>query len=156
MAEYFPFGVQDYLLGGLLLGFGTGLIFLCTGIRAGASSFFTTTISWVSSRSYFQRSEFVATRDWRFVFSFGLIIGGVLYTFALNEQQAFVTTVQPIRLFLGGLVVGFGTRLSRGCTSGHGICGLSSGSPASLLSVILFLGVAICTAHIVQWTGVTP
>jgi len=57
---------------------------------------------------------------------------------------------------LGGLLVGFGTRLSSGCTSGHGISGLASLSKTSLCAVIVFMGVAVVTANIVQMLGVTP
>jgi uncharacterized membrane protein YedE/YeeE len=52
--------------------------------------------------------------------------------------------------------VGFGTRLSSGCTSGHGISGLASLSRTSLIAVIVFIGVAIVTANIVQLLGVSP
>ncbi|MBO3803033.1 MAG: YeeE/YedE family protein, partial [Candidatus Brockarchaeota archaeon] len=60
------------------------------------------------------------------------------------------------RLALGGLLVGFGTRLSQGCTSGHGISGLASLSTTSLCAVIVFMGVAIVTANLVQILGVSP
>lgn len=56
----------------------------------------------------------------------------------------------------GGLLVGFGTRLSSGCTSGHGICGVASFSRASLLAVAVFMAVAIVTARVVMLLGVTP
>jgi len=64
--------------------------------------------------------------------------------------------VQLWRLALGGLLVGFGTRLSEGCTSGHGISGLASLSTTSLSAVVVFMGVAIVTANIVQLMGVLP
>jgi hypothetical protein len=54
------------------------------------------------------------------------------------------------------VLVGFGTRLSSGCTSGHGICGVASFSRASLLAVAVFMAVAIVTARIVLLLGVTP
>lgn len=55
-----------------------------------------------------------------------------------------------------GLLVGFGTRLSGGCTSGHGISGLASLSFTSFCAVIIFMGVAIVTANLVQLLGVLP
>ncbi len=64
--------------------------------------------------------------------------------------------MQLWRLALGGLLVGFGTRLSEGCTSGHGISGLASLSTTSLSAVIVFMGIAIVTANIVQLIGVLP
>jgi uncharacterized membrane protein YedE/YeeE len=64
--------------------------------------------------------------------------------------------VQPWRLFLGGTLVGVGTRVGKGCTSGHGICGVGSASRTSLVGVATFMIVAIGTANIVAALGVTP
>lgn len=154
--EFFPLGVWHYLVGGLLIGAGVAFIFLTTGLRAGASSFFTTTISWISRLAYFQREPMRGSRDWRLVFSIGLVVGAVLFTLTLNEGRSFVTEVQVWRLALGGFLVGLGTRVSRGCTSGHGICGLASGSPPSLAAVATFMGVAIVVAQLVRVAGVAP
>ena len=60
------------------------------------------------------------------------------------------------RLLIGGIFVGFGTRLGRGCTSGHGICGIASLSKSSFINVIIFVTVAIITANIVKILGVIP
>jgi hypothetical protein len=150
----FPNGWWPYLAGGLLVGAGTGLIFLVTGLRAGASSVFTTTWSWLSAHEYFQRPAFRTARVWRLVFSLGLVAGAAAYQ--VRAGEAFVTEVAPWRLLIGGMLVGFGTRLSRGCTSGHGICGLAAGSKPSLLAVLTFMGVAIVVAQLLGAAGVTP
>jgi len=150
----FPNGWWHYLAGGLLVGAGTAAIFLLTGLRAGASSVFSTSWSWFSRLDYFQRSGHVGSRVWRVVFSLGLLAGAAL--FAARSDLDFVTEVQPWRLLVGGLFVGFGTRLSQGCTSGHGICGISAGSKPSILAVLTFMGVAIVVAHVVRALGVTP
>ena len=154
--DLFPNGWTSYLLGGVLVGTGVGLIFLLTGLRAGASSVFTTTWSWLSRFEYFSRGEFKAARSWRLVFTLGLIGGAALFVVLQASDQDFVTAVAPWRLALGGLFVGFGTRLSRGCTSGHGICGLAAGSRPSLLAVLVFMGVAILVAQGVHAAGVSP
>ena len=60
------------------------------------------------------------------------------------------------RLLVAGLFVGFGTRTARGCTSGHGICGVSAFAAPSLASTAIFMGVAIVTAWLVGLAGVTP
>jgi len=52
--------------------------------------------------------------------------------------------------------VGIGTRLGKGCTSGHGVCGLGSASATSLVNVVTFLAIAIGTAQLVNALGVTP
>jgi len=152
--DLFPNGWWPYLLGGLLVGAGTGGIFLSTGLRAGASSVFTTTWSWFTSFDYFQRPVFRAARVWRLVFTAGLVAGAALY--AARHPGDWVTSVPAWRLGLGGLFVGFGTRLSRGCTSGHGICGISAGSKPSILAVLVFMGVAVVVAHAARAAGVAP
>ena len=156
--ELFPTGIGAYLAGGLLVGAGVALIFLTTGLRAGASSVLTTTWSWFSARDYFQRDVFTKARGWRLVFSAGLVLGAALFVLTGGGPGAsgWVTAVPPWRLFAGGLLVGFGTRLSRGCTSGHGICGLAAGSKPSLLAVMTFMGVAIATAWATRALGMTP
>jgi uncharacterized protein len=85
-----------------------------------------------------------------------MIIGALIYTLTLSPTGFWVTTVQLWRIALGGLLVGFGTRLSSGCTSGHGISGIASLSKTSVIAVIVFMGVAIITANIVQMLGVSP
>ncbi|MEF8778085.1 MAG: YeeE/YedE thiosulfate transporter family protein, partial [Natronomonas sp.] len=67
-----------------------------------------------------------------------------------------LTDVQPWRLFLGGIFVGIGTRVGKGCTSGHGVCGVGSVSRTSLVGVVTFLTVAILTANFVAAMGVSP
>jgi uncharacterized membrane protein YedE/YeeE len=85
-----------------------------------------------------------------------MVIGAFLYTLTLSPTGFWTTSVQLWRLALGGLLVGFGTRLSEGCTSGHGISGLASLSTTSLSAVVVFMGTAITTANIVQLIGVLP
>jgi hypothetical protein len=63
--------------------------------------------------------------------------------------------VTPLRLAIGGVLVGFGARLSNGCTSGHGICGLSSLSRPSLMAVLVFMVVAIVTANVMAYVSST-
>lgn len=154
--EFFPNGVTSYLVGGLLIGAGVSAIHLTTGLVAGASSVFTTTWSWLSRRREFQRPEQRASRGWRLTFALALVLGAALFTFALGDGRAFHTEVSPWRLLVGGFLAGLGTRLSRGCTSGHGICGLSAGSLPSLLATGTFLVVAIATALALRAAGVTP
>jgi len=154
MADFFPNGWAPYLLGGLLVGVATGGIFLSTGLRPGASSVFTTSWSWLSRLDYFQRPAFRASRAWRLVFTLGLIAGAA--AFAAGHGGDWVTSVPAWRLGLGGILVGYGTRLSNGCTSGHGICGISAGSGGSLLAVMVFMSVAIVVAFAAHAAGVTP
>ncbi|QPV64165.1 YeeE/YedE family protein [Halosimplex litoreum] len=174
-ADLFPNGVSRYAVGGLLVGLGTVVIYVGTGIPAGASTFLESTLSYVSGQSRFQ--QYVGSRDWRLVFTAGIVLGGL--AFAATVQSGVVTSslyepgttgqlyevagvtlwstaVQPWRLFLGGILVGVGTRIGKGCTSGHGVCGVGSASKTSLVGVVTFLTVAIGTAQIVAALGVSP
>ncbi len=155
IATLFPNGVLHYLLGGLLIGLATAMIYVGTGIPAGASTFLESTLSFVSARKRFQQFRFVASRDWRLVFTAGIVLGAAVYT-ALSGDPWWTTDVQPWRLFLGGTLVGAGTRLGKGCTSGHGICGVGSLAEASLLNVLTFVLVAAGTAHLLLVVGVAP
>lgn len=151
----FPLGVLPYLLGGIVMGIGVSHIYISTGIHATASSFFSTTLSYFSKRPYFQQKQYLDSRDWRITFAVGIILGALIYTL-LSPEGFFNTSVQWWRLALGGFLVGFGTRFSRGCTSGHGISGLASLSTTSLYAVLTFFVVAILTALFVQALGVIP
>jgi len=173
--ELFPNGVSRYAIGGLLVGLGATVIYLGTGISAGASTFLESTLSYVSEQSRFQ--QYVASRHWRVVFTLGIVLGGLafaatvqsglvtssLYTagttgelYEVGSLTLWQTSVQPWRLFVGGVFVGIGTRVGKGCTSGHGVCGVGSASKTSIVGVVTFLLVAILTAQLVAATGVTP
>lgn len=155
LATAFPNGILSYLVGGLLIGAGTVFVYATTGISAGASSFLESTLSYVSDLPRFNRRRFLVSRDWRVVFTLGIVLGAAAYAFTLGGGP-WVTAVQPWRLLAGGVLVGVGTRLGKGCTSGHGICGLGSRSPTSLVNVATFVAVAIGTAQLVAALGVSP
>ncbi len=171
----FPNGISRYAIGGILVGLGTVLIYLGTGITAGASTFLESTLSYVSERERFQ--QYRPSRDWRVVFTLGIVGGAALYAVTFQSGivtsglytagttgelrdiggvALWVTDVQPWRLFVGGILVGIGTRIGKGCTSGHGICGVGSVSRTSLVGVVTFLVVAIVTANLVAVMGVSP
>lgn len=155
VAALFPNGVLPYVLGGLLVGFGVVVIYAGTGIIAGASTFLESTLSYASAVPWLNRPKNLETRDWRVVFTFGIVGGGALYALTLGGG-AWTTDVQSWRLLVGGVLVGAGTRLGKGCTSGHGVCGVGSGSTTSIVGVVTFLAVAIGVAAIVSALGVTP
>ena len=152
-ADLFPNGISRYAVGGLLVGLGAAIIYLGTCIAAGASTFLESTLSYVSGQSRFQR--YVASRDWRVVFTVGIVLGGAVYA-VLFQAGAWTTDVQPWRLLVGGVFVGVVTRVGKGCTSGHGVCGVGSASKTSIVGVVTFLTVAIVTAQLVSELGVSP
>lgn len=155
VGELFPRGIARYAVGGVLIGLATALIYLATGIHAGASTFLESTLSYVSGLSRFHRPAYEASRDWRVVFTAGIVLGAAAWTVTLGEGW-WVTDVQPWRLFFGGILVGVGTRVGKGCTSGHGICGVASASGTSIVNVLTFMAVAIGVAQVVAALGVAP
>lgn len=147
----FPLGIIHYLIGGLTIGLAVSFLYLVTGLIGGMSTFFSSTWSYVSNWSYFQQEQFIDTRNWRLVYAAGLIIGGMMWVLFVGEP--FQTGVSWWQLSLGGFISGFGARLSNGCTSGHGICGLASLQLPSLLAVVIFLCAAMVSARVVQILG---
>lgn len=145
----FPLGVTPYLLGGILVGMGTLLVYVFTSYIVGASGILDSMLSCCTS---VLDKKF---RKQRLLFFAGLISGAFLFALFF-EKKMFITSVSPLRLLIGGLFVGFGTRMGRGCTSGHGICGLASLSKTSLINVVIFLGVALIAAQLMMALGVTP
>ncbi len=155
VGELFPRGVLPYLLGGLLVGVGAAVIYLATGIIAGASTFLESTLSYVSAVPRFNRSRYTQSRNWRLLFTAGIISGAAVYA-VLFQTGGWTTEIQWWRLLGGGVLVGIGTRLGKGCTSGHGVCGVGSLSNTSFVNVATFLAVAVGTAQLVQAMGVSP
>jgi uncharacterized membrane protein YedE/YeeE len=152
----FPLGIYPYIFGGLIIGLGVAFVYVTTGLHSTQSSFFSTTISYFSKIPYFQRKTYLDSREWRLFFAAGVILGALIYTVTFSPDGFWTTSVQLWRLLLGGFLVGFGTRLSSGCTSGHGISGIASLSATSLYAVITFIAVGIVTAHAMQFLGVAP
>lgn len=150
----FPQGILHYALGGLAIGAAIGLLYLATGLVGGMSTLFSACWSYVSPRPGFQREPLLSSRAWRLAYAGGLILGAL--AFLVWTGASYQTGVQGWRLLLGGLLIGFGARLSNGCTAGHGICGLASLQLPSLLAVLVFLSTAIGVAHLAQWLGVAP
>ncbi|HWI16238.1 MAG TPA: YeeE/YedE thiosulfate transporter family protein [Vicinamibacterales bacterium] len=118
--------------GGILIGAAAAALLLATGKTAGVSG----VIEGVLLR---ERGE----AGWKLTFLLGLLAGGVLLS--LFRPSSFTTLPHPSIGWAigGGLLVGFGTRLSGGCTSGHGICGLGRLSKRSFVAVLVFMGVAM-------------
>ena len=149
----FPEGIARYAIGGLFVGLGTAVIYAATAIAPGASTFLESTLATVSDRPRFQ--QYRASADWRVVFTVGIVLGATVYAI-IWQGEVWTTDVQWWRLLAGGVLVGIGTRIGKGCTSGHGVCGIGSRSKTSLVGVLTFLAVAIATAQLVMALGVSP
>jgi uncharacterized protein len=129
MANFTPISAA---IGGALIGLAAALLMLSTGRIAGISGIVGGLIGWN-----------VPDRDWRIAFIVGLIlapISGSLVGYAVAEPQMPASWAVIV---IAGLLVGFGTRLGGGCTSGHGVCGVARLSPRSLAATAVFMAVAI-------------
>ncbi len=87
---------------------------------------------------------------WRLLFVAGLALGALLVRVFTGEPLAAPAGTSSFMLVLGGLLVGFGSRLGSGCTSGHGICGLARFSPRSMVAVATFMGSAMITVFVLR------
>lgn len=125
------------LLGGALIGAAAVVLFAGVGRIAG-----------ISGITYGLASG--GDRDWRVVFLLGLAGGTLLASYAFGYGLPALPGDPPWLLILGGALVGFGTRIGNGCTSGHGVCGLARLSPRSLVSVLIFMAVGIATATLLR------
>ena len=134
--------VEDWtngLLGGALIGAAAGALLLLNGRIAGISGI-------VGSLLKSPRHE---AADWfeRAAFVLGLIVAPLVFAALGGERQVIVTQNAGL-LIAGGLLVGVGTRMGSGCTSGHGICGLGRLSRRSIAAVATFMGVAVLVVAI--------
>jgi uncharacterized membrane protein YedE/YeeE len=123
------------LVGGLILGVATVILLLGIGRIAGISGI-------TSSLLKPKRVEM-----WQVLFVAGLILSPLLYSVFRPLPDIEVTTSLPL-LIAAGLLVGFGTRLGSGCTSGHGICGNARLSPRSMVATATFMAFGIITVFI--------
>jgi uncharacterized membrane protein YedE/YeeE len=153
LQQLFPNGIEHYLVGGLAIGVAVAFAFAMSGLITGMSTVFSSTWSFFSRLPFFQQQRFLASRGWRVALAAGLVIGGALYLLLVAHGAMVQTGVPWWRLGVGGFIAGFGARMSNGCTSGHGICGLASLQLPSLLAVVIFLAAAIVTAHLVAMSG---
>ena len=123
------------LVGGLILGVATVILLLGIGRIAGISGI---TASLLKPKK---------VELWQVLFILGLIISPLLYQLFATLPTMEVTDSLPL-LIAAGLIVGFGTRLGSGCTSGHGICGNARLSPRSMVATITFIGFGILTVYV--------
>jgi uncharacterized membrane protein YedE/YeeE len=91
--------------------------------------------------------------SWRFSFLGGLLVGGGILISALPETIVAPADRSLVLVALAGAVVGFGTRLGSGCTSGHGVCGLTRFSARSLVATLTFMATGFMTATLLGLIG---
>jgi uncharacterized membrane protein YedE/YeeE len=138
------FNPGNALLGGIMLGLGASLLVLFNGKIAGISGIFAYLIQ--------PKNIFSADAAWRALFLIGLIGAAVVYPLFSAFPTAPITASNGT-LIVAGLLVGFGSRMGSGCTSGHGICGLSRLSLRSLVATISFMLAGFVVTYFVLHTG---
>lgn len=117
------------LIGGSLIGLAVSIMLLFTGRVTGISGILGGLLN-----------PDTIDKNWRIIFISGLLAGGLIIKIFFRTQ-AFVidTSVSMSDYLVAGLLVGFGTLLGNGCTSGHGVCGISRLSPRSITATIVFI-----------------
>jgi uncharacterized membrane protein YedE/YeeE len=137
------FTPMESLLGGLIIGLAVAILYLMRGNYTGISGIYFNVIS-------INKSGFL----WRFLFITGLIIGPVILSFFSFTDLGFeMPNTNPIIVILGGLLVGYGTQLGSGCTSGHGVCGIGRLSIRSIVGTCMFVGAGVITVFITRSLG---
>ena len=124
------------LTGGMLIGFSVFLFFILNGRMAGVSGI---------------ASNFLISKNNRIdnlLFLIGLVLGPLIYSYFTNQKIEISITNSLFLLIGGGILVGLGTRISGGCTSGHGISGVGRFSLRSIIATITFMIVGILTVLI--------
>jgi uncharacterized membrane protein YedE/YeeE len=140
MANAFPteFTPWAAALGGLLIGLAASLLRLSSGRIAGVSGI----CGRLLARS-------TGDRGWRLCFLAGLPLGALAVE-AFRGELPIQIVASPVALVVAGLLVGFGTQLGNGCTSGHGVCGLARGSRRSLAATLTFMASGAITVFLAR------
>lgn len=128
--------------GGLLIGFAIIIFFISTGRLAGVSSILNNALTKSLNRKV------------NIIFISGLIVGPLIFILFSKDSIPFQVTSSFPLIIIGGLMVGIGTKMASGCTSGHGVCGISRFSVRSIVATILFIISAIITVFFLKLIGI--
>jgi hypothetical protein len=136
------FSPLSALVGGAMIGAAAVLLLATIGRIAGISGI-------LGGALVLRRADLA----WRAAFIVGLVAAPAIYALASGKPVTIEVAPSLPLLIAGGVLVGFGTRLGGGCTSGHGVCGMARLAPRSFVAVGVFLAVAIATVFIVRRLG---
>jgi uncharacterized membrane protein YedE/YeeE len=126
-------------IGGVLIGLSASILLLFNGRIAGISGIYNGLLSPKAGEV-----------GWRFAFVGGLVLGGLALSLVVPSLFAVDYDRTLPMVAIAGLVVGFGVRLGSGCTSGHGVCGISRLSPRSLVATVTFMFTGAVTVFLVR------
>jgi hypothetical protein len=128
-------------IGGVVIGLAAASMLMLNGRVAGISGIISGAVG---------LDDGSGARSWRLLFLAGLLVGGA--AFVVFDPRALASGLDrsPLALAVAGLLVGFGTRLGGGCTSGHGVCGLGQLSGRSLVATLTFMATGAVTVFVVN------
>ena len=129
------------LIGGLLIGLAAALLLLLNGRISGISGIV---------GGLLVPNPKGSEVGWRVAFVAGLLFGALAYVMATSGAALVNVQASVPVLLVAGLLVGFGTHLSSGCTSGHGLCGIARHSKRSIVATAVFFGVAMLTVFLTR------
>lgn len=130
--------ITQALIGGVIIGLASTLLLWANGRIAGISGILGGVLN--------PKSGDVT---WRVVFIIGLMLGSIVFSIFQRPLQPTMQASTPV-LIAAGLIVGFGTRLGSGCTSGHGVCGIARLSRRSIVATIIFMTFGVITVFITR------
>ncbi|MTC60041.1 YeeE/YedE family protein [Providencia rustigianii] len=128
-------------IGGVLIGLAAAILLIFNGRIAGISGILAGILKPAKGDT-----------AWKVAFILGIMVSPLLFTLFVYTPEVVITTGTPL-LIVAGLLVGFGTRLGGGCTSGHGICGMARFSRRSIVAVVIFMLVAFVTVAVINHFG---
>jgi uncharacterized protein len=126
-------------IGGVLLGIAASTLLLANGEVCGISSI-------LGGAAFAPRAD----RVWRVVFLAGLLTGGALVAWVDRSALALATEQSIWSAAASGVIVGIGTRMGEGCTSGHGLCGIARFSERSIVATLVFMATGAATVFVVR------
>ena len=138
--EFHNFTPLTALAGGSLIGLSAVFLLLTSGQIAGVSG--------LVQGALINKS--IKKRGACLLFLGGLVIGSFLYRMLTGIEASITLNASVLVLVIGGILTGFGTSLGGGCTSGHGICGLSRRSVRSLVATVTFMAAGVATVYMVR------
>jgi uncharacterized membrane protein YedE/YeeE len=126
------------LIGGALIGLASALLMLSVGRLAGVSGILGGLLTTASDRA------------WRIAFLVGLMAAALIGPLLGTPAAAHLSSSNLVLYAVAGLLVGFGSRMGNGCTSGHGVCGFARVSTRSIVATLVFMGTAFVTVALVR------
>ena len=129
------------LIGGIVIGLAVVLFFYSTGRLAGVSGIANNILTKNTNRTT------------NLLFLIGLILGPIFYQLFISSDVPYLINNNALILIIGGLLVGIGTQIGMGCTSGHGVCGISRFSLRSIIATISFIFSGVIVVYLMNILG---